>query len=87
MSSSGQPSLSETVDYTGVLRRRWPIVVAGAVVGLVAALAYVVVDPDDGEAAAQVSLFQRKGGVAAELSGARHHLCGLDRGWRGHVCE
>jgi capsular polysaccharide biosynthesis protein/Mrp family chromosome partitioning ATPase len=54
MSSSGQPSLSETVDYTGVLRRRWPIVVAGAVVGLVAALAYVVVAPKSYQATAAV---------------------------------
>ena len=54
MSSSGQPSLSETVDYTGVLRRRWPIVVAGAVVGLVAALAYVIVAPKSYQATAAV---------------------------------
>src|SRR5215469_7415770 len=54
MSSSGQPSLSETVDYTGVLRRRWPIVVGGAVVGLVAALAYVFVAPKSYEATAAV---------------------------------
>src|SRR5215469_15894082 len=54
MSSSGQPSLSETVDYTGVLRRRWPIVVAGAVAGLVLALAYVLVAPKSYEATAAV---------------------------------
>src|SRR5215472_3163081 len=54
MSSSGQPSLSETVDYTGVLRRRWPIVVAGAVAGLVLALAYVLVAPKSYNATAAV---------------------------------
>jgi capsular polysaccharide biosynthesis protein len=54
MSSSGQPSLSEAVDYTGVLRRRWPIVVAGAVVGLVLALAYVILAPKTYDATAAV---------------------------------
>jgi capsular polysaccharide biosynthesis protein/Mrp family chromosome partitioning ATPase len=54
MSSSGQPGPSEAVDYTGVLRRRWPIVVAGAVVGLLAALAYVIVAPKTYDATASV---------------------------------
>src|SRR5947208_7361420 len=44
MSSFGQrPGSAEVVDYTGVLRRRWWVVVAGAVLGLVGALAYVAV--------------------------------------------
>ena len=45
MSSSQQPAPWETVDYTGVLRRRWPIAVAGALIGAVAALAYTTVAP------------------------------------------
>src|SRR6516165_3203551 len=45
MSSSQQPAPWETVDSSGVLRRRWPIAVAGALIGVVAALAYVAVAP------------------------------------------
>src|SRR5215469_16747404 len=45
MSSSQQPPPWETVEYTGVLRRRWPIAVAGALIGVVAALAYTTVAP------------------------------------------
>jgi capsular polysaccharide biosynthesis protein len=44
MGSSQQPGV-EAVDYTGVLRRRWAVVVAAAVLGLVGAVAYVVVAP------------------------------------------
>jgi uncharacterized protein involved in exopolysaccharide biosynthesis/Mrp family chromosome partitioning ATPase len=54
MSSSGQPGTFDTADYTGVLRRRWPIVVAAAAVGLVAALGYVFVAPKSYVATAAV---------------------------------
>ncbi len=40
-----QPGALVAADYTGVLRRRWLIVVAGAAVGLVGALAYSFVAP------------------------------------------
>ena len=40
-----QPDALVAADYTGVLRRRWLIVVAGAVLGAVAALAYTTVAP------------------------------------------
>jgi uncharacterized protein involved in exopolysaccharide biosynthesis/Mrp family chromosome partitioning ATPase len=44
MGSSQQPGV-EAVDYTGVLRRRWAVVVAVAVLGLLGAVGYVVVAP------------------------------------------
>ena len=40
-----QPEALEAADYTGVLRRRWLIVVAGAALGTMAALAYTTVAP------------------------------------------
>jgi capsular polysaccharide biosynthesis protein/Mrp family chromosome partitioning ATPase len=54
MSSSGEPGSMESVDYTGVLRRRWGIIVAGAVIGLVAAVGYVLVAPKTYTATAAV---------------------------------
>src|SRR5690242_1585714 len=45
MSSSQQPGPVAAVDYTGVLRRRWWVVAACAVVGLLGAAAYLVVAP------------------------------------------
>src|SRR5215469_17663930 len=71
MSSSGQPSLSETVDYTGVLRRRWPIVVAGAVAGLVLALAYVLVAPKSYQATAAVYVSSTGADVGNAASGGK----------------
>jgi capsular polysaccharide biosynthesis protein/Mrp family chromosome partitioning ATPase len=68
MSSSGQPGAFEAVDYTGALRRRWPIVVAGAVVGLVAAFAYVTVAPKSYAATAAVSVSST--GADSSSSGA-----------------
>lgn len=97
MSSSGQPSLSETVDYTGVLRRRWPIVVAGAVVGLVAALAYVIVAPKSYGATAAVYVSSTgadvgnaagggKGGALVNMSTeAQLVTSGTVAGLAGHV--
>lgn len=45
MSSVPRPDSFELADYTGLLRRRWLIIVAFAVVGLVGAFAYVTVAP------------------------------------------
>jgi capsular polysaccharide biosynthesis protein len=59
------------VDYTGVLRRRWPIVVAGAVVGLVAALAYVIVAPKSYDATAAVYVSSTGADVGNAASGGK----------------
>jgi capsular polysaccharide biosynthesis protein len=56
MNPSQRPDSSQSVDYTGVLRRRWLIVLAGAVIGLVGALAYVVVTPKSYTATATVNV-------------------------------
>jgi capsular polysaccharide biosynthesis protein len=45
MSSVPWPDSFELADYTGLLRRRWLVIVAFAVVGLVGAFAYVTVAP------------------------------------------
>ncbi len=71
MSSSGQPGAFEAVDYTGTLRRRWPIVVAGAVVGLVGALAYVTVAPKSYEATAAVYVSSTGADQTSNSSGGK----------------
>jgi len=71
MNSSGQPGAFEAVDYTGVLRRRWPIVVAGGVVGLVAALAYVTVAPKSYVATAAVYVSSTGADSGSSASGGK----------------
>jgi capsular polysaccharide biosynthesis protein len=71
MSSSGQPAAFEAADYTGVLRRRWAIIVAGGVVGLVAALAYVVVAPKTYEATAAVYVSSTGADQSSSSSGGK----------------
>jgi capsular polysaccharide biosynthesis protein/Mrp family chromosome partitioning ATPase len=71
MDSSGQPGAFEAVDYTGVLRRRWPIVVGGAVVGLVAALAYVTVAPKSYVATAAVYVSSTGADQSSSSSGGK----------------
>jgi len=45
MTSIQRPDSLELADYTGVLRRRWPIVVVAAIIGVVGAFAYTLVAP------------------------------------------
>ena len=45
MNSASQPDSYQAVDYTGVLRRRWPIVLAVTLLCLLGAVAYIVVAP------------------------------------------
>jgi uncharacterized protein involved in exopolysaccharide biosynthesis/Mrp family chromosome partitioning ATPase len=56
MSPSQRPDSFESVDYTGVLRRRWWLVLAGAVLGLIGALAYVTIAPKSYTATATVNV-------------------------------
>jgi capsular polysaccharide biosynthesis protein len=56
MNPSQRPDSLQSVDYTGVLRRRWWIVLAGALIGLVGALVYVVVAPKTYTATATVNV-------------------------------
>jgi capsular polysaccharide biosynthesis protein/Mrp family chromosome partitioning ATPase len=45
MSSISRPDSSAAVDYTGVLRRRWPIVLVVTLIGLLGAVGYILVAP------------------------------------------
>ena len=54
MSSVPRPDSFELADYTGLLRRRWLIIVAFAVAGLVGAFAYVTVAPKTYTSTAEV---------------------------------
>src|SRR5215471_15687124 len=51
-----RPDSFEAADYMGVLRRRWWIVLALTIVGLVAAFAYVTVAPKAYTATASVNV-------------------------------
>jgi uncharacterized protein involved in exopolysaccharide biosynthesis/Mrp family chromosome partitioning ATPase len=54
MNSSQRPESFEAADYTGVLRRRWWVVLAVTVLGIVGAAAYYVVTPKTYSATAAV---------------------------------
>jgi uncharacterized protein involved in exopolysaccharide biosynthesis/Mrp family chromosome partitioning ATPase len=56
MNSSQRPNSVESVDYTGVLRRRWLIVVGLAVIGLIGAFVYATVAPKSYTATATVNV-------------------------------
>jgi capsular polysaccharide biosynthesis protein/Mrp family chromosome partitioning ATPase len=45
MNSVSRPDSLDMADYTGLLRRRWPIVLAAVVICLVGALGYIVTAP------------------------------------------
>ena len=66
-----QPDALEAADYTGVLRRRWLIVVGGAALGLVGALAYVAVAPKSYVATAGVYVTTTGADVGAGIQGNR----------------
>ena len=71
MSSSQQPGALAAVDYTGVLRRRWWVVAACAVAGLVAAAAYTVVAPKTYTASATVFVKTTGADVGDGITGNR----------------
>src|SRR5215469_17118605 len=71
MSSSQQPGSVAAVDYTGVLRRRWVVVVGFAVAGLLAAAAYTVVAPKTYTATASVFVKTTGADVGNGITGNR----------------
>jgi capsular polysaccharide biosynthesis protein len=71
MSSSQQPGPLEAVDYTGVLRRRWWVVVALAVVGLIGGAAYTLVAPKTYTAAAAAAVKTTGADVGNGITGNR----------------
>jgi uncharacterized protein involved in exopolysaccharide biosynthesis/Mrp family chromosome partitioning ATPase len=56
MNPSQRPDSFQSVDYTGVLRRRWWIVLAGAVIGLIGALVYTQIAPKSYTATSTVNV-------------------------------
>jgi len=54
MSSVSRPDSLEAADYTGVLRRRWPIVLVVTLVCLLGAVAYILVAPKSYSSSATV---------------------------------
>jgi uncharacterized protein involved in exopolysaccharide biosynthesis len=71
MSSSQQPGSVAAVDYTGVLRRRWLVVAACAVVGLLGAVAYLLVAPKTYTATATVFVKTTGADVGDGITGNR----------------
>jgi uncharacterized protein involved in exopolysaccharide biosynthesis len=45
MSSVQRPDSFDLADYTGVLRRRWPIVLIITILGVIGAFGYIAVSP------------------------------------------
>jgi capsular polysaccharide biosynthesis protein len=70
MNPSQRPNSFESVDYTGVLRRRWWIVLVLAVVGLVGALGYATIAPKSYTASATVNVVPT-GADASSSSGSK----------------
>jgi capsular polysaccharide biosynthesis protein len=78
MSSLGQRPDAAAVDYTGVLRRRWVVVVAGAVLGLLGALVYVVVAPKTYTATASVYVAATGADVGNGITSSRTSGAAVD---------
>ena len=71
MNPSSRPDSFELADYTGVLRRRWPVIVGWAVLGLLIAAAYAVIGPKTYAATAAVAVTASGSGVPS-ASGSGH---------------
>ena len=71
MSSSQQPGSVAAVDYMGVLRRRWLVVAACAVLGLLGAAAYLLVAPKTYTATATVFVKTTGADVGNGITGNR----------------
>ena len=66
-----RPDSYEAADYTGVLRRRWWIVLAGACIGLVGAFGYVTVAPKAYTATATVYVAATAADQGGQLANSR----------------
>ena len=66
-----RPDSFEAADYIGVLRRRWWIVLLGAIVGLLGALAYVTVAPKAYTATASVNVTPTAADQTNVVAGSR----------------
>src|SRR5215831_1978712 len=66
-----RPDSFEAADYTGVLRRRWWIIVACACIGVVGAFAYVTVAPKSYTATASVNVNPTAADQSNAVAGSR----------------
>src|SRR6516165_4375278 len=66
-----QPDSFEAADYTGVLRRRWWIVLLCTIIGLVAAFGYVTVAPKTYTATASVNVVPTAADQSNVVAGSR----------------
>jgi capsular polysaccharide biosynthesis protein len=71
MTSIQRPDSLELADYTGVLRRRWPIVVVAAIIGVVGAFAYTLVAPKTYTAQAAVYVSVTAADQGASVANSR----------------
>jgi capsular polysaccharide biosynthesis protein/Mrp family chromosome partitioning ATPase len=74
MNPAPRPDSFELGDYTGVLRRRWWVILAVALLGLAGAMAYVVVGPKSYTATAAVAVTAPA--TSAPQSGTGHGTSG-----------
>ena len=71
MTSIQRPDSLELADYTGVLRRRWPVVVVAAIIGVVGAFAYTLVAPKTYTAQAAVYVSVTAADQGASVANSR----------------
>jgi len=71
MNSDQRPDSFEVVDYTHVLRRRWPIVVVVTIICLVGAAGYVFAGPKTYTGTAQVSVVATGADLAQSTTASR----------------
>jgi len=71
MNSDPRPDSFEVVDYTHVLRRRWPIVVVVTIICLIGALGYAFAGPKSYTATAQVYVTPTGADMAQQLANSR----------------
>ena len=71
MNAVQQPDSFEAADYTGVLRRRWWIVLLCTIIGLVAAFGYVTVAPKAYTATASVNVVPTASDQSNVVAGSR----------------
>jgi uncharacterized protein involved in exopolysaccharide biosynthesis/Mrp family chromosome partitioning ATPase len=71
MSSIQRPDSFDLADYTGVLRRRWPIVLVGTIVGLLGAFGYVIAAPKTYTATTQVYVSPTGADLSNQLASSR----------------
>jgi capsular polysaccharide biosynthesis protein/Mrp family chromosome partitioning ATPase len=71
MNAVQQPDSFEAADYTGVLRRRWWIVLLCTIIGLVAAFGYVTVAPKVYTATASVNVVPTAADQSNVVAGSR----------------